>query len=103
MTSDLTATAPEDAPQAQSFSVELTQSALTIPCGADQFVLDAADAAGLRLPSSCRQGKCGTCTSKLVSGRVDMQHRGGIRQRQIDLGYVLICCSRPLTDLVIER
>jgi hypothetical protein len=38
-----------------------------------------------------------------VSGKVDMKHAGGIRQREIDQGQILICCSRPLSDLVIER
>lgn len=85
------------------FSVALAQSGQTITCSADQTVLDAAEAAGLRLPFSCREGQCGTCRTKLVAGQVDMQHRGGIRQRQIDMGYVLLCCSRPLTDLTIER
>ena len=32
-----------------------------------------------------------------------MQHQGGIRQREIDQGMVLICCAKPLSDLVIER
>jgi hypothetical protein len=31
-----------------------------------------------------------------------MEHNGGIRQREIDAGYVLICCSTPLSDLLIE-
>jgi hypothetical protein len=39
----------------------------------------------------------------MISGKVDMQHQGGIRKREIDAGMVLICCSKPLTDLVIER
>ena len=60
-------------------------------------------AAGMRLPSSCTRGLCGTCKSRLVSGEVSMQHQGGIRQREIDQGMVLICCSKPLSDLVIER
>ncbi len=57
----------------------------------------------MRLPSSCTRGLCGTCKSKLLSGEVAMQHQGGIRQREIDQGMVLICCSKPLSDLVIER
>lgn len=85
------------------FRVELTRSKRTIDCGAETFVLDAARAAGLRLPSSCTKGMCSTCKSKLLSGRVDMHHQGGIRQREIDMGYVLICCSKPLSDLVIDR
>jgi hypothetical protein len=32
-----------------------------------------------------------------------MKHRGGIRQRDIDDGFALLCCSRPTSDLVIER
>jgi hypothetical protein len=27
----------------------------------------------------------------------------GIRQREIDQGFALACCSRPLSDLVIEK
>jgi hypothetical protein len=40
---------------------------------------------------------CGTCKVKLVSGVVDMKHAGGIRQREIDQGMVLLCCSKPLS------
>ena len=86
-----------------AFRVEFTRSRRTIECGPGTFVLDAARAAGLKLPSSCTKGMCGTCKSRLVSGKVDMQHQGGIRQREIDAGNVLICCSRPLSDLVVDR
>ena len=85
------------------FSVELTKSGVTIDCAPNQFVLDAGVAAGLRLPSSCRKGLCGTCKTKLISGKVDMKHGGGIRQREIDQGLFLPCCSKPLSDLVMER
>lgn len=85
------------------FSVQFTRSGRTILCPPTSTVLDAARAAGLRLPSSCTKGMCGTCKSCMVSGRVDMQHAGGIRQREIDAGMVLLCCSRPLADLVVER
>jgi glycine betaine catabolism B len=30
-------------------------------------------------------------------------HQDGIRRREIDQGMILICCSKPLSDLVIER
>lgn len=86
-----------------SFSIELTKSGVTVQCAPDQFVLDAARSAGLRLPSSCSKGLCGTCKSKLVSGQVEMKHGGGIRQREIDQGLFLPCCAKPLSDLVIDR
>ncbi|MEO6118447.1 MAG: 2Fe-2S iron-sulfur cluster-binding protein, partial [Methylotenera sp.] len=86
-----------------NFTIELTKSGTTIQCAPDQFVLDAARAAGLRLASSCSKGLCGTCKSKLISGKVDMKHGGGIRQREIDQGMFLPCCSKPLENLVIEK
>jgi ferredoxin len=96
--------AAADAPAAvPTFRVEFTRSRRVIECDANTSVLTAARAAGMRLPSSCTKGLCGTCKSKLVSGKVDMQHAGGIRQREIDQGQVLICCAKPLTDLVVER
>jgi len=39
----------------------------------------------------------------MVSGQVDMKHAGGIRQREIDQGWILPCCSKPLSDVVLER
>lgn len=102
-------TQPEDIPAAiadgelATFKVEFTRSKKIVVVPENGFVLDAARADGLRLPASCTKGLCGTCKSKLVSGRVDMNHQGGIRQREIDEGMILICCSTPLTDLVIDR
>ncbi|NRO95031.1 2Fe-2S iron-sulfur cluster binding domain-containing protein [Paraburkholderia sp. NMBU_R16] len=91
------------APVGERFAVSFAKSRREIECPADQHVLDAARQAGVRLPSSCTQGMCGTCKVKLVSGQVDMKHNGGIRQREIDQGMVLLCCSKPLTDLVIDK
>lgn len=85
------------------FQVAFTRSATTVACDANTNIWHAARAAGLKLPSSCLQGICGTCKSPLTSGSVDMKHGGGIRQREIDKGLILICCSKPLTDLVIDR
>jgi ferredoxin-NADP reductase len=94
---------PANSDQVATYRVEFSKSRRVIEVAADTNVLAAARAAGMRLPSSCTRGLCGTCKSKLVSGEVSMQHQGGIRQREIDQGMVLICCSKPLSDLVIER
>jgi ferredoxin-NADP reductase len=86
-----------------NFTVEFTKSRRSISVSSGRHILDAARGEGMRLPSSCTKGMCGTCKSRLVSGRVEMHHQGGIRQREIDAGMILICCSKPLTDLVIDR
>jgi ferredoxin-NADP reductase len=88
---------------AQLFTIRFARSGKTISCGATTTVLAAAREAGLRLPFSCAKGVCGTCKTKLLAGRVDMQHGGGIRPREVTQGLALLCCSRPLEDLVIDR
>jgi ferredoxin-NADP reductase len=85
------------------FTVKFTRSGNEVLCGAEQTILGAAKAAGMRLPMSCTQGLCGTCKTKMVTGQVDMKHAGGIRQREIDQGWILPCCSKPLSDVVLER
>jgi len=93
----------EAADTGEGHTVEFAKSGVTARCAPGQSVLEAARVAGLRLPASCTKGVCGTCKSRLVSGRVDMTHGGGIRQREIEQGLILPCCSMPLTDLVLDR
>jgi ferredoxin-NADP reductase len=95
--------APAPAEVETKFKVSFAKSNREIECGSGQHVLDAAKKAGVRLAASCTQGMCGTCKVKLVSGAVDMKHAGGIRQREIDQGMVLLCCSKPLSDLVVDK
>ncbi|MDF2563590.1 MAG: ferredoxin, partial [Microbacterium sp.] len=44
----------------------------------------------------------GTCKTGKISGDVDIAHNGGIRQREIDNGKILACCSRPRGPVVID-
>jgi ferredoxin-NADP reductase len=91
---------PDDA--VTTYTVEFVKSGRTISCRTDESVLDAAFAAGFRPPSSCSQGMCGTCKTTMLSGAVDMQHNGGIRPKEVAQNKILICCSRPLSDLRID-
>ena len=94
---------PEPVLDRPGFTILFAASNRTIACPPHTPVLSAARAAGLRLPSACNKGVCGTCKSRMLSGAVAMTHAGGIRQREIDAGMILLCCARPTSDLVIER
>jgi ferredoxin len=93
----------EQGTTAKIYRVEFAKTRRVIECPEGTTVLEAARRAGVRLPSSCTKGICGTCKSKLLSGTVDMQHAGGIRPREIEAGMRLLCCSRPTSDLLIDR
>jgi ferredoxin-NADP reductase len=86
----------------QAFSVRLARSGKTFTMDDSETVLAAARRAGVPVPSSCGQGLCGTCKTVVLEGDVDMRHNGGIRQREVDKGLRLLCCSRPNTDLVLD-
>ena len=91
------------APSAQAgLTVEFRRSGRVADCGPGDTVLQAGLRAGVALPSSCGEGMCGTCRSTVLVGAVDMQHNGGIRPREIAQGQILLCCSTPLGDLVID-
>lgn len=95
--------AGEAASIAATYKVESAKQQKVPEVGAEQTVLSCAKKMGVRLLSSCANGICGICKSKLISGSVDMTHKGGIWQREIGAGFFLPCCSRPLSDLVIDR
>ena len=70
----------------------------------DQTVLEAALAAGLLLPHSCRDGACGACKGKVLEGEVDLKPHsaGALTDAERSEGYTLFCCARPLGDLVVQ-
>ena len=68
---------------------------------AEETVIEAALAAGLELPYSCRGGMCCTCRARLVEGQVAMDHNYSLERWELEAGYVLTCQSRPQTARVV--
>ena len=83
-------------------TVTFARSGRSFECAETSTILAALKEAGLPLPSSCARGMCGTCKTFKHAGEVVMAHEGGIRQREIDRGFILPCVSRPLTDIILD-
>jgi hypothetical protein len=50
----------------QPFEVELDASGISVTVGADETMAEAIEAAGVDLPTFCREGTCGTCETYVL-------------------------------------
>ncbi|QTQ38573.1 2Fe-2S iron-sulfur cluster-binding protein [Aromatoleum petrolei] len=62
----------------------------------------AAASAGLTIPKACGMGICGTCRVKVLEGKTEMAHNGGITDEEIAEGYVLSCCTKVTADVSVD-
>ncbi len=69
-----------------------------------EAVLAAALRQGLVLPYGCKNGACGTCKGKIVSGSIDygVYQPKALPEEDKARGKALFCQAKPLSDLVIE-
>ena len=63
-------------------------------------VLDAALAAGIDAPYSCKNGMCSTCRARVTSGTAVMDVNYSLSETEVAKGYVLTCQARPTTATV---
>jgi ferredoxin-NADP reductase len=74
--------------------VEFVRSGKSCVVRSGQTVLEAAEEQGVPIPSSCRQGQCGTCKTKLLEGDVRMDAEEGLDPDSRAQGFVLTCVGR---------
>ena len=87
-----------------SFQVTIEPSNHVFSVEEDETILSAALRAGFTLPYGCRNGACGSCKGKILTGLVDFGHHQPqtLTVGEMAEGKALFCCGKPLTDLVIE-
>lgn len=92
---------PQDGAPA-SFTMTYEGKKHLIPYKPGLTLLEAAEAAGQKPPSSCEDGYCGCCMAMLRSGKVSMRSREALSDEDIARGWVLACQARPIRDEPLE-
>ncbi len=79
------------------FVVHLAKSGQRLEVDAQTSILEALLTAGIDVPSSCQQGVCGTCETRVIAGTPE--HRDMILSdaERAANNIMMICCSRALS------
>ena len=86
------------------FNVQLMmpQGEVSFQCPDDEYILDAAEQAGIDMSYSCRAGACSSCVGRLVQGTLDQSDQSFLDEAQVKDKYALLCVAYSTSDLVIR-
>lgn len=88
----------KDAPAtAGGYTVRLSKSGRIVPVKPGETILESLRNCGISVPSSCQQGVCGACETRVIEGKPD--HRDVVlSEAERAAGHtMMICCSGSLT------
>lgn len=98
---DIAAAAP---PQGEVVTDEVTivldGATTTVSYDPGNTLLQTARMAGLRAPSSCEIGSCGTCMARLTQGSTRMINNDALEPDEVEEGWVLTCQALPTSPTV---
>ncbi|MGE2715349.1 2Fe-2S iron-sulfur cluster-binding protein [Mycolicibacterium litorale] len=80
--------------------IELDRKTTTAAYRAGNTLLQTARTAGLRAPSSCETGSCGTCMARIVAGSARMLNNDALDDDEVAEGWVLTCQTLPTSRTV---
>lgn len=83
------------------FEVQLASSGRVIAVARDQTVTQALSAAGVEVMTSCEQGVCGTCLTRVLSGVPDHKDMYLTPEEQAANDQFTPCCSRAKTARLV--
>ena len=96
-------TRPEDS-GAAAFQISVAPSGRSFQSQGDETILAAAIRSGVGLPYGCKDGACGSCKCKKISGEVTHHpyQEKALSEAELAAGMVLACRAVPQSDLVLE-
>ena len=87
-----------------AFQITVQPSGRAFEAQAGESILSAAIRGGVGMPYGCKDGACGSCKCKKLSGSVvhGEHQQKALSTEEEEAGFVLTCCAQPLTDVVLE-
>lgn len=87
-----------------TFQITVEPSGRQFSANADETLLAAGIRQGIGLPYGCKDGACGSCKCKKLSGTVvhGTHQSKALSPEEEAAGFVLTCCGVPQSDVVLE-
>ncbi len=93
--------APQDTAGDRAFQVKIASSGAVVEVGADQTVVHALQAHGIEILTSCEQGVCGTCITRVLQGECDHRDLYFTDEEKAKQDQFTPCCSRAKTAMLV--
>jgi vanillate O-demethylase ferredoxin subunit len=85
----------------QSFQVKLASSGRIVVVPGNKTVVEALADAGIEIMTSCGEGVCGTCLTRVLEGECDHKDRYLMPEEQAKNDPFLPCCSRSRSPMLV--
>jgi ferredoxin-NADP reductase len=83
-------------------TIEFTRVGRSFSFSTGRTLLETAELNGISIPSSCRQGQCGTCATRVLEGDARMECEDGLDPALKAQGYVLACVARARGNVRVD-
>ncbi len=93
---------PASAVSATTPVCTFARSGKSAPLPPDKTVLEASEEVGVDIDYSCREGYCGVCKTKLLTGQVTMAVEDGLDENDKAQDIILACQARSTADITVE-
>lgn len=82
------------------FEVKIASTGAVFKIPGDKSVVGFLEENGVKIPTSCEQGMCGTCKVKILEGEADHRDKRLSPEQRAD-GYFLACVSRAKSSMLV--
>lgn len=87
-----------------AFTISVAPSGRSFLADEGEAILAAGIRQGVGLPYGCKDGACGSCKCRKLSGTVvhGPHQSKALNADEEEAGFILTCCAKPLSDVEIE-
>jgi vanillate O-demethylase ferredoxin subunit len=83
------------------FDIQLASTGKIYRIAKDKTIVAALSEAGIRIPTMCEQGVCGTCLTRVLNGEPDHRDSFLSEEDRMKNDRLLPCCSRALSTMLV--